>query len=139
MLHDPIYGAYTEIFGGLSPDVNASKNGSWSKSFFFFLWPSLSQQLPNFLTQIYLFYFFTDLITLCPVSSYPMGSFRILPPPRPRQVDEDRSRRRHGRRGAVLGLVRGASKTLLVKRKTPKPYYANIKCHNLMRVWITMV
>lgn len=30
-LHEPIYGAYTELFAGLSPDVTASKNGAWSK------------------------------------------------------------------------------------------------------------
>lgn len=31
LLHEPIYGAYTELFAGLSPDVTASKNGAWSK------------------------------------------------------------------------------------------------------------
>lgn len=30
-LHEPIYGAYTELFAGLSPAVTASKNGAWSK------------------------------------------------------------------------------------------------------------
>ena len=31
MLYDPIYGAYTELYAGLSPDVNASHNGTYSK------------------------------------------------------------------------------------------------------------
>lgn len=31
LLHEPIYGAYTELFAGLSPEVTASKNGAWSK------------------------------------------------------------------------------------------------------------
>ncbi|KAK3173359.1 hypothetical protein OEA41_006688 [Lepraria neglecta] len=29
MLYDPIYGAYTELYAGLSPDVNASHNGTY--------------------------------------------------------------------------------------------------------------
>lgn len=29
MLHPPIYGAYTELFAGLSPDVSMAKTGSW--------------------------------------------------------------------------------------------------------------
>jgi retinol dehydrogenase 12 len=31
ILYDPIYGAYTELFAGLSPDVKPEKTGSWSK------------------------------------------------------------------------------------------------------------
>ena len=31
LLHDPIYGAYTELFAGLSPEADASKNGAYSK------------------------------------------------------------------------------------------------------------
>jgi retinol dehydrogenase 12 len=30
-LYEPIYGAYTELFAGLSPDVTPEKTGSWSK------------------------------------------------------------------------------------------------------------
>ncbi|CAK7208236.1 short-chain alcohol dehydrogenase [Sporothrix bragantina] len=29
MLHPPVYGAYTELFSGLSPDVTMAKSGSW--------------------------------------------------------------------------------------------------------------
>lgn len=29
LLHEPIYGAYTELFAGLSPEANASKNGAY--------------------------------------------------------------------------------------------------------------
>lgn len=29
MLHPPVYGAYTELFAGLSPDVTLAKSGSW--------------------------------------------------------------------------------------------------------------
>lgn len=36
LLYEPIYGAYTELFAGLSPDVTASKNGAWSKHPFFY-------------------------------------------------------------------------------------------------------
>ena len=32
MLYQPIYGAYTELFAGLSPDVTEEKTGAWSKS-----------------------------------------------------------------------------------------------------------
>ena len=32
MLYDPIYGAYTELYAGLSPEVNASQNGTYSQS-----------------------------------------------------------------------------------------------------------
>ena len=32
MLRDPIYGAYTELYAALSPDVNASQNGAYRKS-----------------------------------------------------------------------------------------------------------
>ena len=31
-LHTPIYGAYTELYAGLSPDVTIERNGAWSKS-----------------------------------------------------------------------------------------------------------
>lgn len=31
ILHDPIYGAYTELYGGLSPEINTDKTGAWSK------------------------------------------------------------------------------------------------------------
>jgi hypothetical protein len=30
-LHPPIYGAYTELFAGLSPEVTIEKSGAWSK------------------------------------------------------------------------------------------------------------
>jgi retinol dehydrogenase 12 len=30
-LHPPIYGAYTELFAGLSPEVTVQKSGAWSK------------------------------------------------------------------------------------------------------------
>ena len=30
ILHTPIHGAYTELFGGLSPDVTMENNGAWS-------------------------------------------------------------------------------------------------------------
>jgi NAD(P)-dependent dehydrogenase (short-subunit alcohol dehydrogenase family) len=32
VLHDSIYGAYTEIFAGLSPDINLENSGAWGKS-----------------------------------------------------------------------------------------------------------
>lgn len=31
VLHAPVYGAYTELFAGLSPDVTAEKSGEWGK------------------------------------------------------------------------------------------------------------
>lgn len=31
MLHPTIYGAYTELFAGLSPEVTIEKTGSWSE------------------------------------------------------------------------------------------------------------
>lgn len=31
MLYQPIYGAYTELFAGLSPEVTTEKNGAWSE------------------------------------------------------------------------------------------------------------
>lgn len=31
LLHKPIYGAYTELYGGLSPDITLEKTGAWSK------------------------------------------------------------------------------------------------------------
>ncbi len=34
MLHPPVYGAYTELFAGLSPEVTLAKSGSWSRSLF---------------------------------------------------------------------------------------------------------
>lgn len=30
--YEPIYGAYTELFAGLSPDVDIQKTGAWSKN-----------------------------------------------------------------------------------------------------------
>ena len=27
--YDPIYGAYTELYGGLSPDISLENNGAW--------------------------------------------------------------------------------------------------------------
>jgi len=30
-IYAPIYGAYTELFAGLSPDVTPETNGAWSK------------------------------------------------------------------------------------------------------------
>lgn len=43
MLHDAIYGAYTELYAGLSPHVNASHNGTYSKlsPFLHFLYPMI--------------------------------------------------------------------------------------------------
>ena len=32
LLHDPIYGAYTELFAGLSTDIKMSNNGDFSES-----------------------------------------------------------------------------------------------------------
>ncbi|CZR53266.1 related to Oxidoreductase, short-chain dehydrogenase [Phialocephala subalpina] len=31
LLHEPIYGAYTELYGGLSPDITLEKTGAWIK------------------------------------------------------------------------------------------------------------
>jgi retinol dehydrogenase-12 len=31
MSYAPIYGAYTELFAGLSPEVTMEKNGAWSR------------------------------------------------------------------------------------------------------------
>lgn len=31
MSYAPIYGAYTELFAGLSPKVTMEKNGAWSR------------------------------------------------------------------------------------------------------------
>lgn len=31
LMYPPINGAYTELFGGLSPDITLSKTGCWSK------------------------------------------------------------------------------------------------------------
>lgn len=31
MLHPPIYGAYTELFAGLSSEISAANNAAWSK------------------------------------------------------------------------------------------------------------
>ena len=33
VLHPPIYGAYTELFAGLSPEVTMEKTGDWGKSY----------------------------------------------------------------------------------------------------------
>lgn len=33
MLYDPIYGAYTELFAGLSPECSIEKTGTWGKCF----------------------------------------------------------------------------------------------------------
>jgi len=30
-LHEPIYGAYTELYAGLSPDISLKNTGAWSK------------------------------------------------------------------------------------------------------------
>lgn len=53
-LYPSIYGAYTELFAGLSPDVKSEHNGSWSKWFSFFAgvekWPRGS----NLMLQLYL-------------------------------------------------------------------------------------
>lgn len=31
VLHEPIYGAYTEIYAGLSPEINMGRTGAWGK------------------------------------------------------------------------------------------------------------
>ena len=31
LLYDPIFGAYTELFSGLSPEVTSARNGAYSK------------------------------------------------------------------------------------------------------------
>ncbi|KUJ18111.1 short-chain dehydrogenase [Mollisia scopiformis] len=31
VLHEPIYGAYTELYGGLSPEINMGRTGAWIK------------------------------------------------------------------------------------------------------------
>lgn len=40
VLHPPIYGAYTQLFAGLSPSVRIEKSGEWGESISFLFWSS---------------------------------------------------------------------------------------------------
>ena len=33
--YEPIYGAYTELFAGLSPEITIKQSGAWSMIFLF--------------------------------------------------------------------------------------------------------
>lgn len=93
MLYQPIYGAYTELFAGLSPEVTEEKNGAWSE-----------------LTGCTLRKVSADVDP-----SHPVGSIR---PTTQRSAGrtEDGGGGGHGVRREVLGMERGAGTTLCVRR-----------------------
>ena len=35
LLYDAIFGAYTELYAGLSPEINSAQNGSYSRFYLF--------------------------------------------------------------------------------------------------------
>ena len=62
MLRDAIYGAYTELYAALSPDVNASQNGAFRKSYL---------TLPGVLSQLRVVLWLNFLFFSC---SHTLGS-----------------------------------------------------------------
>lgn len=43
LMYPPVNGAYTELFGGLSPDITFSNTGCWGKCIFTYLWTNTTK------------------------------------------------------------------------------------------------